>query len=236
MSSRLPDERVEPVGLLVDRLEELAASSSGVHATSRWSRLVTDALIDASGVRRSCDTAASSAVRSSLRLGQAGSRPRRRRAAGAARPRPAAALANDAQHLEVVVGRASAPTTTSCSSSPIGTEKRAVLGPAGTGSPAAASTSQPSSVLRASTATASAANAARSCATSCGSGSSVGDEGPAERGERLGLGAARRAASAVRRLAMLTSQLTTPATTRKTTSARRFSPSAIVNVWNGGVK
>ena len=36
----------------------------------RRAGVVTDALIDASGVRRSCDTAASSAVRSSLRLGE----------------------------------------------------------------------------------------------------------------------------------------------------------------------
>ena len=38
----------------------------GVKSTSRCNRLLTDALIDESGVRRSCDTAARSAVRSSF--------------------------------------------------------------------------------------------------------------------------------------------------------------------------
>ena len=38
----------------------------GVKSTSRCSKLLTDALIDDNGVRRSCDTAASSAVRSSF--------------------------------------------------------------------------------------------------------------------------------------------------------------------------
>ena len=63
---QVADERVEPVGLLVDRLEELVASSSASSRRRAGSRLDTDALIDASGVRRSCDTACSSAVRSSL--------------------------------------------------------------------------------------------------------------------------------------------------------------------------
>ena len=58
MSSRLPTSVVEPVGLLVDRLEELVRRRRRSKSTSRCSRLVTDALIDASGVRRSCDTAA----------------------------------------------------------------------------------------------------------------------------------------------------------------------------------
>ena len=80
MSSRLHDQVVEAVALLVDGREELVRRPRRLQSTSRCSRLVTDALIDASGVRRSCDTARSSDTRSSsasarsTRLGRA--RPR----------------------------------------------------------------------------------------------------------------------------------------------------------------
>ncbi len=43
-----------------------ASSSCGDHSMSCWRKLDADALIDASGVRRSCDTACRSAVRNSL--------------------------------------------------------------------------------------------------------------------------------------------------------------------------
>ena len=92
------------------------------------------------------------------------------------------------------------------------------------------------SALRDSTATASASNAACSCATSCGSGSSRADERAAERGERLRLG---RAPAPPRRCGATRwrrARSRRPPTTRKITSASRFSPSAIVNAWNGGVK
>ena len=62
------DEGGEPVGLLVDRHAELADAPRGSTRTSSASSDVTDALIEASGVRRSCDTAASNAERSSLTL------------------------------------------------------------------------------------------------------------------------------------------------------------------------
>ena len=59
-------QRGEAVGLLLDGLEELGLGPARDHSMSVWRRLDADALIDASGVRRSCETAWSSAVRSSL--------------------------------------------------------------------------------------------------------------------------------------------------------------------------
>ena len=59
---QVADEAVEAVGLLLDR-EQRLGDLSGVHATVGSRRPETIALIDASGVRRSCDTARSSAVR-----------------------------------------------------------------------------------------------------------------------------------------------------------------------------
>ena len=56
------DDAVEPVGGVLDRGEQLVASSSD-QSTSVWRRLLTAALMPASGVRRSWPTAASSAVR-----------------------------------------------------------------------------------------------------------------------------------------------------------------------------
>ena len=40
-----------------------SSTAAGDHSMSRWRRLEIDALIDASGVRRSCDTACSSPAR-----------------------------------------------------------------------------------------------------------------------------------------------------------------------------
>ena len=65
MSSRLPT-RWSSRSVSSSIVSRNSRVASGVQSTSRCSRLVTDALIDASGVRRSCDTAASSAVRSSF--------------------------------------------------------------------------------------------------------------------------------------------------------------------------
>ena len=65
MSSRLPTRwlsRSVPSSMV----SSSSRVAPGVKSTSRCSRLLTDALIDESGVRRSCDTAASSAVRSSF--------------------------------------------------------------------------------------------------------------------------------------------------------------------------
>ena len=61
---QVADQGVEPVGLLVDGVRGTRAVASGGQSMSSWSRLLTDALIDASGVRRSWDTARRSAVRS----------------------------------------------------------------------------------------------------------------------------------------------------------------------------
>ena len=60
---QVADEAVEPVGLLVDGREELRRCA-GVQSTSCCRRLVADALIDGSGVRRSWETARRRAVRS----------------------------------------------------------------------------------------------------------------------------------------------------------------------------
>ena len=65
MSSRLPTSafRRSVSSAIVSRNSRRA---SGVQSTSSWSRLVTDALIPASGVRRSCETAERIAARSSF--------------------------------------------------------------------------------------------------------------------------------------------------------------------------
>ena len=67
MSSRLPtrSSRRSVSSSMVPRNSRVASS---VQSTSRWRRLVTDALIDANGVRRSWDTARSSDTRSSSAL------------------------------------------------------------------------------------------------------------------------------------------------------------------------
>ncbi len=60
------DQAVEPVRLLLDRREELGDLVVVSTRTSSCRRLLTAALIDASGVRRSCETAARIAARRSL--------------------------------------------------------------------------------------------------------------------------------------------------------------------------
>ena len=65
MSSRLPTRLVRrSVSLSI--VASNSATTSGGQSMSGWRRLEIDALIDASGVRRSCDTACSSAARRSL--------------------------------------------------------------------------------------------------------------------------------------------------------------------------
>ena len=67
---QVADERVEPLGFVVDRLQQLLAAA-GSQSISSLSRLVAAARIDASGVRRSWLTAASRAVRSSFAFASA---------------------------------------------------------------------------------------------------------------------------------------------------------------------
>ena len=230
MSSRLPTSAFEPVAS--PRRSSRGTRASPRRSTRRraGSRLVTDALIDASGVRRSCDTAASSAVRSSF----ASASPVGRGDVGA----QPTALDRDldlgrerAQHLAVLVRRAPARRPRAPRAAPSGTdERRRRPGRVGTGSPAdRLDRPRPSSGSR-STATASAPNAARSCATSCGSGSSSLTSVPPSARQRLGLGPrAGRVGGAPAGDAHEPAH--DPATTRNTSSASRFSPSAIVNVW-----
>ena len=65
MSSRLSTRLVRR-SVSSSTVSRNSAVSSGVHVTSGWRRLLTDALIPASGVRRSWDTACRSALRSSF--------------------------------------------------------------------------------------------------------------------------------------------------------------------------
>ena len=60
------DEGGEAVGLVLDGGEELVGLLAASQRMSVWRRLVMDALIDASGVRRSCETAWSRPARRSL--------------------------------------------------------------------------------------------------------------------------------------------------------------------------
>ena len=188
MSSRFPTSELRRSlsSSIVSRNSRVA---SGVQSTSRCSRLVTDALIDASGVRRSCDTAASSAVRSSF----ASASPAAAATSARSRRRSTATCtcaANDrSTSRSSSRDRAAATTSTSCGRS--STEKVAVLG----SRRAPARRRPPRSPTRRRSASRKhrdrrrRSNAARSWATSCGSGSSLGRQRAAERGERLGFGA-----------------------------------------------
>ena len=68
---QVADEPVQPVGLLEDGRQELPALRRSSERDVVWSRLVTPALIEASGVRRSCVTEENSAARSLVHLGLA---------------------------------------------------------------------------------------------------------------------------------------------------------------------
>ena len=63
MSSRLPTRWLSR-SVSSSMVERKSIRSASLQPTSDWRRLVTDALMDDSGVRRSCDTARRSAVRS----------------------------------------------------------------------------------------------------------------------------------------------------------------------------
>ena len=96
-----------------------SAVSSAVHATSSWRRLLTAALTDASGVRRSWETAARIAVRSSLHLDQLRGllrlplerRGRARPPAAARRTRPAPGALSAGQAGPRITSDASSPSS-----------------------------------------------------------------------------------------------------------------------------
>ena len=199
------------------------ARSSGRQSTSSWSRLVTDALIPASGVRRSCDTAERIAVRSSLaatRVPAADASAcelveldRRRRAPAA----KASSTRRSSSPLDRRPGRAStcvaSMSTVSAACSGVGRRRRRSRRRRASRSPSRWSTAAPSKP-----------KARRMLAMI----SSTDDE-PASVAS-VPASARARAPSAARRAASATKPLTTPATARNTVSASRFSPSPIVNV------
>ena len=220
MSSRLPIRwlsRSAPSSIVSSN----SWVASGPKSTSCCSRLLTEALIDDSGVRRSCDTAASNAVRSSFasssvwvradaarssRCSTAVKRHGRRKPAGCqARPGARPDPTGRARRCPAVRPRAGL-----------------VFEASGTSRRKAGTVHAPSSPQ--STDTGSAAKAARTCATSAGSGSSSTVKAPFSAASVSASGRAR-AASTERRAAMATEQLTTPPTTRKITGPRGFSPS-----------
>ena len=71
MSSRLPTMSASR-SVSSSIVASNSSTASGDHSTSRWRRLEIDALIDASGVRRSCDTACSSDAAQGVGGGQVG--------------------------------------------------------------------------------------------------------------------------------------------------------------------
>ena len=144
MSSRLPTSAVEPVGLLVDRGEELRGRLRRSSRRRRWSRLVTDALID--GERRA------QVVRHRLQqrgaqlvgLGERG-RPRPPRPASRARSSAAASWAANASSTRwSSAGEAAAARARATCRRRARRRASASLGPVGAARPAAASTRQPS--------------------------------------------------------------------------------------------
>ena len=222
MSRRLPMRwfRRSAPSSIVSKSSRVA---SGVKSTSRCNRLLTDALIDESGVRRSCETAARSAVRSSF----ASANP-------AARSAPAF---NSRCWSAIATWPAKAPSTSRSSSLRLrprstrvsepcsGIEMSAASGSVGGSSPAdAAILHPPPPGSGESTATASASNATRTWVTSWGSGSSDPINVPLSAAS-VSASARACAASTARRDAVATKKLTTAPTTRNATSARTFSTS-----------
>ena len=170
---QVADEPVEPVGLLVDGLGELAALLGVPRPRRTGSRLVADALIDASGVRRSCDTACEERGAQRVGLGQAGRRRPPRPAAGATR------AASD----EAATGRCAARAgrrPTSCGAaqrrarsvpSAARSQRSPSNGSVGGSAPALASTTHPSSRLDSRDDAPRARRSVRSWSSSSGSGS-----------------------------------------------------------------
>ena len=219
---------VEPVGLLVDRLEELAVVVSASSRRRCCSRLVTDALIEASGVRRSCETAA--AAPCAARWPPRALRPPRPRPASRGSSATASWRANASRTRWSSAATGAARRATSrCASSELDIDVAPSSGAVGDGVAAAASTVH--AVVRHGAAPRR-RRARRSSQRRAIERARVARRQrrrrPAARAPPPPRVRARR--SAARRAASVTSALTIAATTRNTTSASRFSPSAIVNV------
>ena len=118
--------------------------AAGVQSTSGCNMLVAAALIDASGVRRSCDTAARSAVRSSL----ASARPSAAAASARNRRRSTTSASWPVNARSRPMSSSSIPDTANTVSASSGTLTSASSGRLGMGSPALLSTTHRSPVLR----------------------------------------------------------------------------------------
>ena len=230
---QVPDEAVEPVGLLLDGGEELGGlvvATTRRRAGGGWS---TDALIDASGVRRSWDTARSSAVRSSSASASpaapaASWAPTRRRSIAAASPWATNGSSTRRSSAGTSGHRASSSEGASCRA-PIDCPMPLWEPPVRRGTPADDSMTHacpPAAGPRRASARSVSAELQRRAPAS-GSSSATShrrDAGPALR-PRLCLAAPPPA----RRAARSTSTLTTDATTAtKTTMARARSPASAI--------
>ena len=208
------DERIEAIGLLVDREEELVPRLS-VHSTSSWSRLVTDALMPESGVRRSCETAERIAVRRSPAAARSPASEASARSSSSASDE--AISRENASRIRLSASDSTAPARRSRARGRRRARPRSPTGLSGTGSRprGRASTRCPTGEDRERVS----ARMRRRLSRSTGTGA-----GPA-RPPSASASAFARAPSAARRAASETNVLTTAATARKTDSARRFSPS-----------
>ena len=229
---QVADERVEPVGLLVDRGEELVRVVGRPLDVRPASRLVTDALIAASGVRRSCETAERIAVRSSFGGGQARRPPR-------PPPRSSSSASDDGELARervedaVVASRLDGPPAIDedvdrrrarSRSRPVRVVRHGRRRPR-------ASTVQPSSVRWKTATPSSAERSGGAPSRSVGHRRGAGESPRAPRPRR---GPVRRRRPGGRRARR--SALTTAATARKTTARAGSRRRSIVNVWIGGVK
>jgi hypothetical protein len=188
--------------------------------------------MDDSGVRRSCETAAKIAIRSSFPSWSSAASSASR---SSSRSRTAtASCAANADSTRLALAGRLAPLRTRVASGPSSMASTPSSGRSGGDAPAEASTSH-SSPERRITDTAVSPNVVRRCSTRCGKGSSSDMSHPASRAS-ASASARPRWASDRSRAARSTRTLTTTATSTNTTMPNRFSGSEIVQVWMGGVK
>ena len=204
--------------------------AAGLQSTSSCSRLVTEALIDASGVRRSWETARRMAVRSwspsalaSASAASASSRPR-----SSAEPSWVANACRTCWSSAVSAG----PECTS--TAPLHQRQRRHR-PRGRSAPARRRRPRRSSPRRRGTsrATAVRSKVARTWSTMAATGSSSPTSAAGHPGQGLGLGTGRCAASAERRDTWVDQRAHQRGHHQEVSRATMFSPSAMVKVWKG---
>ena len=232
MSSRLPTSRLRR-SASTSMASANSRRWSASHATSDWRRLVADALIEASGVRRSWLTAWRRAVRnwsaSVRRAATAASAWRRRDWRARAR------LDRKVRRTRWSSAERWAPRRTSTAvPSVVRSQRSPSNGSLGGSGPELASRIQPSSRLDRSE-TASSENVARSWSSRPGSGFGSPIRMPLVRARAPASARACRA-SRLRLATRSTSTLAPAAAVTKMASAVTFSGSLIVNVWIGGTK